>query len=174
MILFTKQKLSLRRSKQTYGFQGGGCGGINWGFGVDIHTLLCINKGFLVAREDPLEKAMAPHSSTLAWKIPRMEEPGGLQSMGSQSWTRLSDFTFTFLFLVVQRVNNLLPCQRSGFNLWVRKIPWDKGMATILIFSPGEFQGQRSFESYSPWGRKSRTQLSANTSICKQITNKDH
>ena len=31
----------------------------------------------------PLEKAMAPHSSTLAWKIPWMEEPGGLQSMGS-------------------------------------------------------------------------------------------
>ena len=30
-----------------------------------------------------VEKAMAPHSSTLAWKIPRMEEPGGLQSMGS-------------------------------------------------------------------------------------------
>ena len=29
------------------------------------------------------EKAMAPHSSTLAWKIPRIEEPGGLQSMGS-------------------------------------------------------------------------------------------
>ena len=34
--------------------------------------------------EGPLEKAMAPHSSTLAWKIPWMEEPGGLQSMGSQ------------------------------------------------------------------------------------------
>ena len=32
--------------------------------------------------EDPLEKAMATHFSTLAWKIPRMEEPGGLQSMG--------------------------------------------------------------------------------------------
>ena len=30
-----------------------------------------------------MEKAMAPHSSTLAWKIPWMEEPGGLQSMGS-------------------------------------------------------------------------------------------
>ena len=29
-----------------------------------------------------MEKAMAPHSSTLAWKIPWMEEPGGLQSMG--------------------------------------------------------------------------------------------
>ena len=31
---------------------------------------------------DPAEKAMVPHSSTLAWKIPWMEEPGGLQSMG--------------------------------------------------------------------------------------------
>ena len=39
---------------------------------------------------------MAPHSSILAWKIPWMEEPGGLQSMGSQSRTRLSNFTFTF------------------------------------------------------------------------------
>ena len=46
-----------------------------------------------------LEKAMAPHSSTLAWKIPWMEEPGGLQSMGSlrvgHDWaTSLSLFTF--------------------------------------------------------------------------------
>ena len=35
-------------------------------------------------REDLLEKAMAPHSSILAWKIPWMEEPSRLQSMGSQ------------------------------------------------------------------------------------------
>ena len=35
-------------------------------------------------REDPLEKEMATHSSTLAWRIPWMEEPGGLQSTGSQ------------------------------------------------------------------------------------------
>ena len=34
--------------------------------------------------EDPLEKAMATHSSTLAWKIPRTEEPGRLQTMRSQ------------------------------------------------------------------------------------------
>ena len=34
--------------------------------------------------EDPLEKEIATHSSILAWKIPCMEEPGGLQSMGSQ------------------------------------------------------------------------------------------
>ena len=35
-------------------------------------------------REDPLEKGMATHFSILAWRIPWMEEPGGLQSMGSQ------------------------------------------------------------------------------------------
>ena len=37
-----------------------------------------------LGREDPLEKEMATHSSTLAWRIPWMEEPGGLKSMGSQ------------------------------------------------------------------------------------------
>ena len=37
-----------------------------------------------LGQEDPLEKGMATHSSILAWEIPRTEEPGGLQSMGSQ------------------------------------------------------------------------------------------
>ena len=37
-----------------------------------------------LGREDPLEKEMAIHSSILAWEIPWTEEPGGLQSMGSQ------------------------------------------------------------------------------------------
>ena len=37
-----------------------------------------------LGREDPLEKEMATHSSTLAWRIPWREEPGRLQSMGSQ------------------------------------------------------------------------------------------
>ena len=37
-----------------------------------------------LGQEDPLEKEMAIHSSTIAWKIPRTEEPGRLQSMGSQ------------------------------------------------------------------------------------------
>ena len=46
---------------------------------------------------------MAPHSSTLAWKIPWTEEPGRLQSMGSLSWTRLSDFTFTFHFHALKK-----------------------------------------------------------------------
>ena len=44
-----------------------------------------------LGREDPLEKGMATHYSILAGKIPWTEEPGGLQSMGSQSRIRLSD-----------------------------------------------------------------------------------
>ena len=45
--------------------------GINWKTGIDIYTLKI------------LEKPMAPHSSSLAWKIPWTEEPGRLQSMRS-------------------------------------------------------------------------------------------
>ena len=66
---------------------------------VVIHTV----KGFGIVNKAKVdvflaEKAMAPHSSTLAWKIPWMEEPGGLQSMGSlrvgHDWaTSLSLFT---------------------------------------------------------------------------------
>ena len=46
---------------------------------------------------------MAPHSSTLAWKIPWTEEPGRLQSMGLRSRTRLSDFTLTFHFHALEK-----------------------------------------------------------------------
>ena len=50
--------------------------------------------------EDLLEKAMAPHSSVLAWKILWTEEPGGLQSKALQkSQTELSDLTSTFFLL---------------------------------------------------------------------------
>ena len=45
-----------------------------------------------LGREDPLEEEMVTHSSILAMEIPGTEEPGGLQSMGSQkSWAQLSD-----------------------------------------------------------------------------------
>ena len=42
------------------------------------------DSGLIPGPEDPLEECMAAHSSILAWRIPRTEEPGGLQSMGSQ------------------------------------------------------------------------------------------
>ena len=56
------------------------------------------------SRHDNPEKAMASHSSTLAWKISWTEEAGRLQSMGvATSWTRLSDFTFTFHFHALEK-----------------------------------------------------------------------
>ena len=59
---------------------------------------------------------MAPHSNTLAWKIPWMEEPDRLQSMGS-SWTRLSDFTFTFHFHALEKE------MATYFSVLARRIP---------------------------------------------------
>ena len=51
-----------------------------------------------LGREDPLEKEMATHSSILAWRIPRMEELGRLQSTGSQRVTSLSQPYYNVLF----------------------------------------------------------------------------
>ena len=73
---------------------------------------------------------MAPHSSTLAWKIPRMEEPGGLQSMGSQrvvhdSVTSLPLFTF---------------------------MHWRRQCQPTPVFLPGEFQGRGSLVGCRLWG----------------------
>ena len=56
-----------------------------------------------LGREDPLEKEMATHSSILAWRIPWTEEPGGLQSTGSQrvGHSSLYQNIFFFFFNVV-------------------------------------------------------------------------
>ena len=45
--------------------------------------------------KDPLEEGITTHSNSLAWRIPWTEEPGGLQSMGLQNWTRLSKHSTT-------------------------------------------------------------------------------
>ena len=76
------------------------------------------------------EKAMAPHSSTLAWKIPWMEEPGRLQSMGSlrvgHDWMNsLSHFSF---------------------------MHWRRKWQPTPVFLPGEFQGQGSLVGCHLWG----------------------
>ena len=66
-----------------------------------------------------MEKAMASHSSTLAWKVPWMEEPSGLLSSSlAKSWTRLNDFTFTFPFHALEKA--MAP--DSSTLAW--KIPW--------------------------------------------------
>ena len=53
-----------------------------------------------LSQEDPLEEEMATHSSILTWRIPRTEEPGGLQSVGSQSRIWLSEHTHAQQMLV--------------------------------------------------------------------------
>ena len=72
------------------------------------------------------EKEMAIHSSTLAWRIPRREEPGRLQSMGSQSQTRLSKFTFTSQYHVFHILQNEL----LNALLWSRIL--DKKLEPLL------------------------------------------
>ena len=69
------------------------------------------------------EKAMAPHSSTLAWKLPWMEEPGGLQSMGSQrvghdGATSLSLFTFMHWRRKWQPTPVFLPRESRDSGTW--------------------------------------------------------
>ena len=59
-----------------------------WGFpgGSDVKNQPAMQETWVqsLAQEDPLEKGMATHSSILAWRIPWTEEPGRLQSIGSQ------------------------------------------------------------------------------------------
>ena len=70
-----------------------------------------------------MEKAMAPHSSTLAWRIPWTEEPGGLQSMGllriRHDWaTSLSLFTFMHWRRKWQPTTVFLPGESQGWGAW--------------------------------------------------------
>ena len=102
------------------------------------------------------EKEMAPHSSLLAWRISWTEEPGRLQSMGSQeldTTERLSS-NRRKASLVAQMVKRL-PAMRKT---WVRKIPWRQWQSTPVLL-PGQSHGQGSLAGYDSWGCKSRTQL---------------
>ena len=51
-------------------------------------------------------------------------------------------------------VRNLPAMQETGFDPWVRKIPWRRAWQPIPVLSPGEFHGQRSLVGYSPCGHK--------------------
>ena len=70
--------------------------------------------------EDLLEKAMAPHSSTLAWKIPWMEEPGGLPSMGSyrvgHNWSDLAAAAAAWRFTRPYKTNTKKKKKRCPFH----------------------------------------------------------
>ena len=89
-----------------------------------------------------LEKAMAPHSSTLAWKIPRTEEPGGLWSMGS---LRVRHNWVTSLSHIGEGNGNPLQCSclenpRDGGAWWaaVYGITWSRTRLTWLSSSSSD------------------------------------
>ena len=80
---------------------------------------------------------MATYSGILAWRISWTEEPGGLQSMGSQESDMTEQPTFHSHFQVFpssasgkEPACQCRKCERCRFNTWVRKIPPDEGMAT--------------------------------------------
>ena len=99
--------------------------------------------------EDPLEKEMATHSSTLAWRIPWMEEPGRLQSMGSQrvrhDWATSFFLSYTvcksvtciantfkchFNWLLLKSsgttlVAQMVKCLSTMWETWVRSLGWE-------------------------------------------------
>ena len=83
-------------------------------------------------------------------------EPGRLQSMGSQSQTRLSDFTSlnhlgaSQVMLVVKNPPANSGDVKHGLDPWIGKIPWRREWVLTPVFLLGESHGQRSLVSYSP------------------------
>ena len=107
------EKFTIQRQTSKIQERGGKSCSCTNDWSLNWHFFFC--KGVETERE----KAMAPHSSTLAWKIPWMEEPGRLQSMGSlkvrHDWaTSLSLFTF---------------------------LHWRRKWQPTPVFLPGESQG---------------------------------
>ena len=82
-----------------------------------------------LGQEDPLEMGMATHSSILAWRIPWTEEPGGLQSMGSQR-VRHDWVTNTFTF-----IQNLYHCHLTYWLLLIGKLLIEQPCVYLLASS---------------------------------------
>ena len=125
-----------------------------------------------LGQEDPLDKEMPTHSTTLAWKIPWMEEPGRLQSMGSQrvghDWaTSLVTILHPARFLYLLMVWGIFPCLKnplkhhlkwlsviskpltrplqrvlSTVGIWVLSLLRPPPGETSLVTQPGPFAGE--------------------------------
>ena len=112
-----------------------------------------------LGREDPLEKEMAIHSSILAWRIPWTEEPGGLQSMGSQ---RVGHDWATSLSL--SRDNGLYQTRASrrlsSLSSQLLLFPWGCGGCFELFLLSVSLSHIRFWESYQV--------ISANQSFSRQ------
>ena len=115
-----------------------------------------------LGQEDPLEKETATHSSTLAWKIPWMEEHGRLQSTGSQRVGH--DWATSLHFIPMRSGDSLMAQPRKNLpevqetEMWVWSMGqedlWRRKWQSIPVFLPGKSHGQRRLVGYSPWGCK--------------------
>ena len=130
-----------------------------------------------------LEKAMAPHSSTLAWKIPWMEEPGRLQSMGSRRvghhWaTSLLLFTDIVFCLFKSQVQQVWLIAKLHFNTGLESdsteqlhfqfslstfMHWRRKWQPIPVFLPGESQGRGSLVGCHLWGHTEESDMTEAT-----------
>ena len=135
-----------------------------------------------LGREDLLEKDVATHSNILAWRIPWTEEPGGLQSMGSQRvWHNWVTNTFTLQLGFPggasgkESTCQCRRCKRLGFDPWVRKIPLQEEMAahsSILTWEIPwtEEPGGLQFHAVTKkWTRQSNTSSLFFESKMKQV-----
>ena len=104
--------------------------------------------------EDSLEEGLTTYSSILAWRIPWIEETGGLQSVESQraghNWATFTHFTLCSSGKEPSCQSR--GCKRCEFDPWARKMPWRRAWQLTPVFLPGESHGQRSLTSYGPWG----------------------
>ena len=93
-----------------------------------------------LGQEEPLEKEMATHSSILAWEIPWTEEPGGLQSIGSQR-VRHNWETNTFAF----KLSEEIAAENRTLSIWSHVSQWGKCVVchlnTGLALKLGSLQG---------------------------------
>ena len=96
-----------------------------------------------LGQEDPLQKEMATHSSTLAWKIPWTEERGRLQSMGSQTvrhdWATLLTWTIKYLTLIFMLLFAILWFNSNHKGMRICKLFWGR-LAHLIIHGKGTLQ----------------------------------
>ena len=112
-----------------------------------------------LGQEDPLEKGMATHSSFLAWRIPRTEEPGGLQSMGSQR-VRHDRTTNTFTFLTGLHATHLtILLHRAA------------GVSSLKCKSQSIHLEPPSISEWSPtFFTKSHSLVMTNKALCAEVS----
>ena len=115
-----------------------------------------------LGQKDPLEKEMATYSSTLAWKIPWMEEPGGLQSMGSQrvghDWVISLFFHFFWLWEVLWSFFSvqLLSWLSYKVDFMLHVVIWSRS-GSVLLRRVKEDSTSKQFFLF--WGSSQGTHL---------------